>query len=122
MPLGLIKITLPFEVSLPAILDNLFQKNSQFPAVSEYVLAYDLLSQVINQGYDDNFQPQVDQLREGRTVAKRGVMNFYDSFISMRNSYAHPEDKAKNPERKWPLGEEYYDFINLLEIFLFYFK
>lgn len=30
----------------------------------------------------------------------------------MRNSYAHPEDEAKNPERKWPLGEDYYSPTN----------
>lgn len=95
-----------------SILDHVFQKNAQFPAVSEYVLIYDLLGQVINQGQDDNFQDQVNQLKKGRTVPKRGVLNFYDTFISMRNAYAHPEDKAKNPERKWPLGQEYYDFVN----------
>ena len=95
-----------------SILDHVFHKNAQFSAVSEYVLIYDLLGQVINQGQDDNFQDQVDQLKKGRMVPKRGVLNFYDTFISMRNAYAHPEDKAKNPERKWPLGQEYYDFVN----------
>ncbi|MBM80100.1 MAG: hypothetical protein CMJ78_05840 [Planctomycetaceae bacterium] len=95
-----------------SILDHLFHKQAQFEAVSEYVLVYDLLSQVINQGQDDNFQPAVEELKQGRTVAKRNLINFYDSFISMRNSYAHPEDKAKNPERKWPLGQDYYNLIN----------
>ena len=95
-----------------SILDYLFHKQAQFEAVSEYVLVYDLLSQVINQGQDDNFQPAVEELKQGRTVAKRNLINFYDSFISMRNSYAHPEDKAKNPERKWPLGQDYYNLIN----------
>ena len=95
-----------------SILDHVFQKNAQFPAVSEYVLIYDLLGCVINQGQDDNFQDQVKQLKKGRTVPKCGVLNFYDTFISMRNAYAHPEDKAKNPLRKWPLGPEYYTFVN----------
>ena len=95
-----------------SILDHLFHKKAQFDAVSEYVLIYDLLSQVINQGQDDNFQAAVEELKQGRTVPKRNLLNFYDSFISMRNSYAHPEDKAKNPERKWPLGEDYYSLIN----------
>jgi len=95
-----------------SILDHLFHKQAQFEAVSEYVLVYDLLSQVINQGQDDNFEAAVDELKQGRTVAKRNLLNFYDSFISMRNSYAHPEDKAKNPERKWPLGQDYYNLIN----------
>ena len=95
-----------------SIIDHLFHKQAQFNAVSEYILAYDLLSQVINRGQDDNFQPAVDELKQGRTIPKRDPLNFYDSFISMRNSYAHPEDKAKNPERKWPLGEDYYSLIN----------
>ena len=95
-----------------SILDHLFHKKAEFDAVSEYVLVYDLLSHVINQGQDDNFLPVVEEMKRGRTVAKRNLLNFYDSFISMRNSYAHPEDKAKNPERKWPLGEDYYSLIN----------
>ena len=45
-------------------------------------------------------------------MPKRNWLNFYDSFISMRNSYVHPEDRANNPERKWPLGEDYYSLIN----------
>ena len=95
-----------------SILDHLFYKQAQFEAVSEYVLVWDLLSQIINQGQDDNFRPVVEQLKRGRTIPKRNLINFYDSFISMRNSYAHPEDKARNPERKWPLGQDYYGFIN----------
>ena len=95
-----------------SIIDHLFHKQAQFNASSEYVMVYSLLCQVINQGRDDNFQPVVKEMKQGRTLPKRNVINFYDSFISMRNSYAHPEDKAKNPERKWPLGEDYYSLIN----------
>jgi len=95
-----------------SILDHLFHKKLQLEAVSEFVFVYDLLTKVINQGQDDSFQVEIDKLKKERSSSARVLLNFYDSFISMRNNYAHPDDKAKNPERKWPLGEDYYNIAN----------
>ena len=41
-------------------------------------------------------------------------MDFFDTFIMIRNIYAHPDDKAgpKDNKRKWPLGDDYYEYIN----------
>ena len=95
-----------------SILDHLFQKKTVFEAVSQFVLVFDQLTQMINQGADENFQPELAKGLANRTASKKGLLQFYDAFITMRNNYAHPEDKAKNPDRKWPLGEDYYQLIN----------
>ena len=41
-------------------------------------------------------------------------MDFFDTFIMIRNIYAHPDEKAgpKDNKRKWPLGDDYYEYIN----------
>ena len=51
---------------------------------------------------------------KGRSVGQKGLLEFFNIFIQIRNRYAHPDEKAgpKDNKRKWPLGDEYYEYIN----------
>ena len=96
------------------ILSDKFQKNKKYTLVSDFVYEFEILKKVINEGNDDDFYNLMEDIRKGHSVAQKGLLDFYDSFIIIRNIYAHPEDKAgpKNQKRKWPLTEEYYSTIN----------
>ena len=124
------------------ILSDKFEKGKKYPSVSDFISEFELLKKVINDGADDGFSEKVEGLRKGHTPGQKGLMDFFTIFISIRNTYAHPDDKAgpsedwknNNPKpprkdkkgmdeynvkmksalRKWPLGDDYYSFINPL--------
>ncbi len=124
------------------ILTDKFEKGKKYLAVSEFISEFELLKKVINDGADDGLSDKVEALRKGHTAGQKGLMDFFNIFISIRNTYAHPDDKAgpsegwknNNPKppkkdkkgmdeynvkmksalRKWPLGDDYYAFINPL--------
>ena len=96
------------------ILSDKFEKSKTYEAASEFIFEFDLLKQIINDGSDDGFSDKVESLRKGRSIGKKGLIEFFNTFIMIRNIFAHPDEKAgpKDNKRKWPLGEEYYAFIN----------
>jgi len=98
------------------IIANKFEKGKKYQSVSEFIIEFSLLKQVINEGADEGFTDNVEILKKGKSVGQKGLMDFFDTFIMIRNIYAHPEEKAgpKDAKRKWPLGEDYYTFINPL--------
>ena len=82
--------------------------------MSDLIFEFELLKQVINEGADDGFSEKTEVLRKGRSAGQKGLMDFFDTFIMIRNIYAHPDEKAgpKDKKRTWPMGEEYYAYIN----------
>ena len=96
------------------ILSDKFDKSKKYEFSSEFIFEFDLLKQAINDGADEGFSDKLDSLRKGRSAGQKGLIEFFDTFIMIRNTYAHPEDKAgpKDNKRKWPLTEEYYEIIN----------
>ena len=94
-----------------SIIHSLFNEK-QYPASSDFIFHWELLKQRINEGCDRNFECEVDKLKKGRNVAKKGLIDFFSSFVEIRNLFAHPNHKAKNPRRDWPMNNEYYSFIN----------
>ena len=96
------------------ILKDKFDKNNKYASVSDFIFEFELLKQVINEGADDGFSEKAEVLRKGRSAGQKGLMDFYDTFIMIRNIYAHPDEKAgpKDKKRTWPMGEEYYAYIN----------
>ena len=99
-----------------SILADKFKKNKKFEHASKLIFEFDLIKDNINSGLDKIFTNNLDAKRKGRTVGQKTLIDFYNQFIIIRNIYAHPEEKAgpKNNKRKWPLGNEYYEFINPL--------
>ena len=94
-----------------SVCDEYFDKGRSYHAVSEFVFNYELLkSGVVNKGLTVDSRGHGTR---GRTVAANPCWNS-SSLCGSRNTYAHPEEKAKNPLRNWPLGDEYYGLINPL--------
>tara|TARA_B100002003_G_scaffold10468_1_gene8959 strand:- start:324 stop:2837 length:2514 start_codon:yes stop_codon:yes gene_type:complete len=98
------------------IIADKFEKGKKYQSVSEFIFEFSLLKQVINEGADEEFTDNVETLKKGKSVGQKGLMDFFDTFIMIRNIYAHPEEKAgpKDAKRKWPLEDEYYSYINPL--------
>ena len=82
------------------ILSDKFEKGKKYPSVSDFIFEFDLLKQVINEGADDGFSDKLEVLRKGRSVGQKGLMDFFTTFINIRNTYAHPDDKA-GPSQEW---------------------
>ena len=99
---------------LPESIINKKLSDKNFDKIPDFVLTFDLLKKVINEGANDDFELLVEKNKKGRNSGKKTIIQFYDSFITIRNIYAHPEDKAgtKDNKRKWPLNSEYYGYIN----------
>ena len=111
--LGLLRLLMKADGK--SVCDEYFEKGKSYPAVSEFVFNYNLLkSEVVNKGHDSGFKEVLEPLKKGRTVASKSGLDFFESFVAVRNTYAHPEEKAKNPLRNWPMGDEYYGLINPL--------
>jgi len=111
--LGLLRLLMKADGK--SVCDEYFEKGKSYPAVSEFVFNYDLLKrEVVNKGQDSGFTEALEPLKKGRTVASKSGLDFFESFVAVRNTYAHPEEKAKNPLRNWPMGDEYYGLINPL--------
>ena len=111
--LGLLRLLMKADGK--SVCDEYFEKGKSYPAVSEFVFNYNLLkSEVVNKGQDSGFAEALEPLKKGRTVASKSGLDFFESFVAVRNTYAHPEEKAKNPLRNWPMGDEYYGLINPL--------
>jgi hypothetical protein len=99
------------------ILSDKFEKGKNYSSVCDFIFEYTLLKEVINEGSDEGFSDEVEKKRKGRTASSKGsVLDFFSHFIQIRNNYAHPDEKAgpKDNKRKWPLGDDYYAFINPL--------
>jgi hypothetical protein len=96
------------------ILADKFEKGKKYAAVSDFICYYELLKDVIDDGLDSGFKEAVELKLKGRSVGQKGLLEFFNIFIQIRNRYAHPDEKAgpKDNKRKWPLGDEYYEFIN----------
>ena len=96
------------------ILADKFEKGKKYAAVSDFVFHFSILKTVINDGSDSGFTDAAEPILKGRTAGQNGLMDFFDTFIMIRNIYAHPDEKAgpKDNKRKWPLGDEYYEYIN----------
>ena len=96
------------------ILSDKFDKGKKYASVSDFVFHFSMLKTVIDEGLDSGFSERAESLMKGRTAGQKGLMDFFDTFIMIRNIYAHPDEKAgpKDNKRKWPLGDEYYEYIN----------
>jgi len=99
-----------------SILADKFKKNKKYGLASVFVSEFELIKMNIDDGADENFTSNLEVKRKGRSIGQKTLIDFYNQFIIIRNIFAHPEEKAgpKNNKRKWPLGEEYYEFINPL--------
>ncbi|MBT4828750.1 MAG: hypothetical protein HON82_09275 [Candidatus Marinimicrobia bacterium] len=102
------------------ILADKFEKD-KYDSVSDFIFEFNLLKEVINQGADNEFADKVQTLRKTRQPLNNIDLvdeqrGFFSIFIQIRNIYAHPDEKAgpKDNKRKWPLGDDYYAFINPL--------
>ncbi len=89
-------------------------KHHVFVGAADFVMSFDILKKVVDEGIDQGFTELAEEARKGRTTKKTGFLDFFDCFIKVRNIRAHPEDKAgpKDNSRKWPLSQEYYTYIN----------
>lgn len=89
---------------------------TDYPSIAELALEFALLKEVIDNGADAEFSDKIAQLKKGRTPGKKGMIDLFDTIIIIRNIYAHPEEKAgpKDSKRAWPLGQEYFSYINPL--------
>ena len=105
-------LTLAVEES---ILADKFQKNKKYELASKFISEFELIKNNIDAGIDESFTRNIE-LKRKTSIGQKTLIEFYDQFIIIRNIYAHPEEKAgpKNNKRKWPLGNEYYQFINPL--------
>ena len=99
-----------------SILADKLKKDKKYELVSNFVFEFNLIKENINTGKDEGFTENLDLRRKGKSIGKKNIFDFFETFITIRNIYAHPEEKAgpKNIKRKWPLGGEYYQFINPL--------
>ncbi len=99
-----------------SILADKLKKDKKHELVSNFVFEFNLIKENINTGKDEGFTEDLDLKRKGKSIGKKNIFDFFETFITIRNIYAHPEEKAgpKNIKRKWPLGGEYYQFINPL--------
>jgi predicted nucleic acid-binding Zn-ribbon protein len=101
------------ELDHSVLLDNL-NNRVIFKESAEFVFSFGLIKKAIDYGLDEDFEEKIATLRKQHNVKQVGLVEFFDTFVTLRNIYAHPEQKAglNDAKRKWPLSHEYFDYIN----------
>jgi hypothetical protein len=105
-----------------SLLGQKFPVKEQLPECSLAVFKFSLLKgAILNKDpelrINTDLHAQVEALAKGRNAPQSGKLAFFnDCFISVRNTFAHPDQVIKKTGEvvNWPLTEEYFLFINPL--------
>lgn len=97
-----------------SLLFDRITNKEKYNSIEKFEYEFILLKSVIDNGEDDNFSMSMEKMRKGRTIQKKNMTDFFDTLVSIRNIFAHPEGKAgKTNKRTWPLNDAYFNTINI---------
>lgn len=97
-----------------SLLYNIITDKEKYNSIGIFELEFTLLKNAIDNGDDRNFSESMQIFRKGRNIPRKNISDFFDTLVTVRNIFAHPEGKAgKIDKRNWPLNDEYFDTINI---------
>lgn len=97
----------------PLIYDVLCGKNEVLE-VSKFIVAFETIKDAINKNESENLLTKANNAVASKTnYAKINGLEFFNTFIQLRNRVAHPHKEINELMVHWPSSEDYYDCVNI---------
>lgn len=95
----------------PSGIHNLLHGNNDFTELWRFIKMFDALKTHVESESSDPYQASVEKLISGNS-GKSNLLQFFDSFIQLRNRVAHPHKEVKGKMVTWPFTEDYFNITN----------
>jgi hypothetical protein len=95
---------------IPSKINQQLNGSNEFNELSLFIKLFDQLKSTIDSGETnlDAFKFNI----ANQSLGKTNLLQFFDSFIQLRNRVAHPHKEVKGKSISWPFNEAYFDIIN----------
>jgi len=84
---------------------------NEIPEIGQFIKAYAAIKDVIDNQKEQVLKIAAD-LKANENSGKLNLLDFFNSFIEIRNRVAHPHKEVKGKHISWPFNEDYFDSIN----------
>jgi hypothetical protein len=84
---------------------------NDFPEIGKFIKAYEAIKDAINNQKNVSLK-EVAVAKTKENSGKLNLLDFFNSFIEIRNRVAHPHKEVKGVMITWPFNEDYFDSIN----------
>jgi hypothetical protein len=84
---------------------------NEIPEIGQFIKAYAAIKDVIDNQKEQSLKTAAD-LKANENSGKLNLLDFFNSFIEIRNRVAHPHKEVKGKHISWPFNEDYFDSIN----------
>ncbi len=94
----------------PSQIQALLHGSGEFQELSQFSKSFEILKGLVENEATDYQTPINAALKNN--LPKVNLIQFFDSFIQLRNRVAHPHKEVKGKMVTWPFSEIYFDAIN----------
>ena len=94
----------------PSQIQALLHGSGEFQELSQFSKSFEVLKGLVENEATDYQTPINSALKNN--LPKVNLIQFFDSFIQLRNRVAHPHKEVKGKMVTWPFSEMYFDAIN----------
>ena len=84
---------------------------NDFIEIGQFIKAYEAIKDAINNEKEVTLV-EVALKKSTENAGKLNLLDFFNSFIEIRNRVAHPHKEVKGKHISWPFNEDYFDAIN----------
>ena len=95
----------------PSQIQQLLHGSGEFQELSRFSKSFEVLKGLVENEATD-YQTPIN-LALKNNLPKVNLIQFFDSFIQLRNRVAHPHKEVKGKMVTWPFTEPYFDAVNL---------
>lgn len=97
-----------------AISQKVIGKN-QMNDIAKFHIAFSSIKKIINSGESTGFNKTIEEelAKRNQNFPKTNLLEFFNTFIELRNRVAHPHKEVKGLSVTWPSSTEYYEAINI---------
>lgn len=102
-----------YKSNTPSRIHSLIHGSNEWSEVWKFIKGFEALKSQIDKGASEGFETIVqDTLRNN--PSKVNIIQFFDTFIQLRNRVAHPHKEVNGINISWPFSEDYFDTLNPL--------
>jgi hypothetical protein len=102
-----------YKSNAPSRIHSLIHGSNEWNETWKFIKGFEALKRQIDKGAVEGFETIVqDAFRNN--PAKVNIIQFFDTFIQLRNRVAHPHKEVNGINISWPFSEDYFDTINPL--------
>ncbi len=111
--LGFIRESVKFlhSIQQPSKIQLLLMGKNDFFDIGKFIKSYEAIKDAINNEKEISLI-EAAALKSKENAGKLNLLDFFNTFIELRNRVAHPHKEVKGKHITWPFNEDYFDSIN----------